>query len=214
MPKPGRPPKEEGTKRDTRLSVRISSKLRDVLEAARHDPEHERSLSDEVALRLWESFTADERIEKRFAGTDTALLLQILAEQIRAIEVGLGGEHHWLDHPFVFDQVRKMIGVLLDRFTPSGQRSALPEAVRVRHPSLRKHAKNIGLRAALDALGLLEAATREGVPNELPPTLYIRAAPLLGRRFKKAAEQRRTQSATKIPKGEANERTHSKARQR
>jgi hypothetical protein len=194
--KAGRPPKDKGSKRTAHLSVRISAMLRGQLEAARHHDEIERSLSDEVAMRLSESFTADQHIEKRFGGADTALLLQILAEKIRAIEVGAGGEHHWLDHRFVFDQVRTMIKILLDRLAPPGRPGAMPEVVRAWHPTLRKHARDLGRWHAQNALSLLDAAGKEGVPHELPPGLYFRAAVLLGPRLRRAAGRRGKGSAS------------------
>jgi hypothetical protein len=178
MPKPGRPPKDTANKRDTRLSVRISAKLRGMLEDARREPEGERSLSDEVSLRLWESFTADEKIAQRFGGPETAALLQIIAGQIGAVQIGTGGEN-WLADRFTFDQVKTMITVLLDGLKPSGKPGVMPAALRRWHPSMRSNAKTAGKRAAMRALEMLEAATHEEVPSELPPRLYFRAAQLL-----------------------------------
>jgi hypothetical protein len=91
-----------------------------------------------------------------------------------------------------------MIKVLLDRLTPPGQPSVMPEAVQARHPSLRQHARSMGRRHALDALSLLDAAEKEGVPSELPPRLFFKAAAPLGRRLRRATgrQGKGTTSAT------------------
>ena len=89
----GRPPKDAASKKGTHVSIRMSTKLREALDTARREPEGERSLSEEIELRLWQSLTVDRKIEARFGGPGTARLLQIIAERIMAVEVRLGGEH-------------------------------------------------------------------------------------------------------------------------
>lgn len=191
--KMGRPPKADADKRTAHLSVRVSAKLRDMLETERRSAGH--SLSNEVSMRLWTSFTATAELEKRFGGAANWTLFQILAERISSIEVAAGGEDRWLDHPFAYQQVRAMIDVVLDAFRPPGNPKVLPKAVRARHPSLIAQARGSGREAARQALDLLEAASREEVPAELPPELYFRAALPLGRRLGRRGK--RSANATK-----------------
>jgi hypothetical protein len=162
--------------------------LRDMLEGARHHEEGERSVSEEVELRLWESFTADDTIEKRYGGKETARLLRIIAGRIKAIEVNAAAERCWLDDPFIFHQVRTMIDVILEHLRPRGRR-VVPRLVRRRHPSLIKAANDMGRHQAQFALTMLEAATEEETPSELPPVPFIRAAGSLGVRLKKRGKR-------------------------
>jgi hypothetical protein len=118
MTKAGRPPKDPANRRDTRLSVRISTALRNKLKEA-----SERSLSEEVELRLRDSFEMDKEIEKRFGGWATARLLEIIADRIVSIETSTGGTKEpggparlrWFSDRFTYDQVRSMIGAPFPR---------------------------------------------------------------------------------------------------
>lgn len=181
MARIGRPPKDEGSKKSAHLSFRISTRLRDRLEA--EGSKGERSLSEEIELRLWDSLNADRSIEQRFGGVGTARLLEIIAEGIMATELHAGGEHHWLDDRFVYDQVRTMINFILDHLRPSGRR-VIPKSLRQRHPSLRKDVENIGRHSALVALTQLEAATKGELHREPSTVGYYRLAYPLGRRLK------------------------------
>ena len=158
----GRPPKDPASKKSAHLSIRMSAKLRGLLqaEAIRH-PEEERSLSQEIELRLWQSFTADENIEKRFGGLATARLLSQIANAIAWIEIRCGGENHWLDDRFVYDHVRTMINIMLDHVRPPGRR-VVPKLLR----RLKAQDENIGRQEAVRALAMVKAATNEPMPNE------------------------------------------------
>jgi hypothetical protein len=177
----GRPSKDEGSKKSAHLSIRISAKLRDLLEKARRRSGGEVSLSEEVELRLIASFQADKEVEERFGGYPTAGLLAIVAKCIRAIEIRCDGDH-WLDNAFVFGQARQMLNVLLDHFRPRGKR-VIPKL----HPSLGKYAKEIGPYEARRALALLEQAKNasrqeiENIPVELRPVEYLQVKNVLGR---------------------------------
>jgi hypothetical protein len=150
----GRPPKDAASKKGTHVSIRMSTKLREALDTARRQPEDERSLSEEIELRLWASLTADKDIEMRFGGKATARLLQIIAERIMAIEIDAGGEHKWLDDRFVYEHVCTMIDVILDHLKPRGRRT-MPKVLMRRHPTLLKEVENIGRHNALRALAML-----------------------------------------------------------
>jgi hypothetical protein len=189
MPKPGRPPKT-ANKRDTRLSVRISTALRNKLEEAQReaneeaqrDVNGERSLSEEVEIRLRQSFETETEIEKRFGGVGTSRLLEIVADRIASIEMSSGGLH-WFDDPYVYGQVRAMLEIVLDHFKPGGRRT-IPKPMRL-HPSLKGEAENLGRHNALLALACLESAKNDPKRNESDvPVLYNKAALPLGRRLK------------------------------
>jgi hypothetical protein len=196
--KAGRPPKDEGSKKNAHLSVRISSKLRDLLEEARRRSDGEVSLSDEVELRLRESFERDSEIEKRFGGRPTARLLEVLAEHVRSIETSTGGadgELRWFNDRFTYDQVRSMIEVVLDHFKPDGRRM-IPKAMRA-HPSLKNEVENLGKHNALLALASMQAGPSSKASGV--PALYRKAALPLGRRIRGAplVELRREQKQTR-----------------
>jgi hypothetical protein len=177
----GRPPKDDGSKKSAHLSIRISANLRDLLAEARKRPDGEVSLSEEVELRLLESFKKDEDIEKRFGGTGTARLLEILADRILSIEASTTGERWFIDR-FTFDQVRSMIDIVLDHFKPDGRRT-LPKAMRGYPPSLKNEVENLGRHQAVLALALLQSAAAFPKEREIP-ALYHKAAIPLGRRLK------------------------------
>jgi hypothetical protein len=194
--KVGRPPSANG-KKGERLNLRVSSKLRDLLEEARRRSDGEVSLSEEVELRLRESFERDSEIEKRFGGPTTARLLEVLADRVRSIEASTGGadgELRWFEDRFTYDQVRSMIEVVLDHFKPDGRRT-IPKAM-LAHPSLKNEVENLGKHNALLALVSLQAgpfSNESGVP-----ALYRKAAFPLGRRIRGAPmdELRKQQKQT------------------
>lgn len=162
----------------------MSAKLRALLDSARRRPEGERSLSQEIELRLWGSFTAEKDIEKRFGGVGTADVLGRLANSIKAIEVNAGGARHWLDDPFVYEHVRTMINIVLDQLKPRGRR-VVPKPLRRWHPSLRQDIENIGRRHALELLAQLKAGLKEqNTPKEWPPVELLQASGSLGRRVR------------------------------
>ena len=83
----GRPRKDEDSRKSAHLSIRISAKVRAALDEARRQPEGKRSLSQEIELRLLQSFEMDEQIKKRFGGNHTYLhFANSTAERIRSIE--------------------------------------------------------------------------------------------------------------------------------
>jgi alkylhydroperoxidase/carboxymuconolactone decarboxylase family protein YurZ len=159
--KGGRPPKPADSKKGANLNVRISEKLRDLLlqEAERIDG----SISDAVTALLWKALTAEQDIEKRIRGRfgdpTTQSLLSNVADGIATIQMRLGNQNDWLDHPFVFDQSRKMIDTVLDLRRPRGRADQLPENMKRWPAALKQDAKNVGettgLRLALhiDAAG-------------------------------------------------------------
>jgi hypothetical protein len=188
MPRIGRPPKDQAGAKGAHLSIRMSTKLRERLEAARRQPDSVRSLSEEIEIRLRESFDRDRDIEKRFGGPATARLLEIVAERIVSIETSTGGTDktgrpilRWFDDRFSYDQVRAMIETVLDYFRPTGRRT-IPKAMRW-HASLKKEVENIGRHNALLALASLESAATHS-PDSHVPVMYDKAALPLGRRLR------------------------------
>jgi hypothetical protein len=197
MPKKaGRPPKDAANRRDTRLSVRISTALRNKLETARLE-EDERSLSEEVEIRLSGSFDMDKTISELFGGKETSLILQILAEQIDAIEALVGGRSdipydparprlgpaklRWFKDPFVYDQVRLMLDTVLQHFKPAGRR-VIPKHL-LPYPAAKREVENMGKHFAILALAQIEAARDQGSEVEVR-VQYRRAAHSLGRHLK------------------------------
>jgi hypothetical protein len=211
--KAGRPPKAEGDKKSAHLSIRVSARLRDELEAARRRPDGEVSLSEQVEQMLWSALTAEADVEKRLGGPTTSALLSIIADGVAHVETFAGGEH-WLDNRYTFEQVRVMIDTVLDHLKPRGRR-VLPESIRKRHPLLKADAKIIGQKTALHLLTLLDAGgnRREEVPTELPPPRHYFDVPLARRlrgslhaEQKESAEGRLTEDGPTIRKTEKGER--------
>jgi hypothetical protein len=192
MTKMGRPPKDESSKKTAHLSVRISTSLRNRLEQARLE-EGGRSLSEEVEIRLRESFEINKSIDDLFGGKETRRILQIIAEQIEAIE-GATGERiydpekprnparpRWFKDPFVYGQVRLMIDTIFQYLKPAGRR-VIPKHVLL-HPSLKKEAENMGKHHAVQALARIQAARDQGRETD-QPIQYRRAARVLGSQLK------------------------------
>ena len=183
-------PKAEGT-RDARMSLRVSTTLRDALEGSRELREkadgRPYSLNEEVELRLWQSINTGDLLASHFGGEENAILFEIITQLIGKIETGSGGGN-WLDNAFVFEQALQAITTLLETFRPPDDAQALPEAVRRWTPSAQEHVKNIGQRSAFDAMALLRAALVETPSAKLPATLYHRAAATLGKRLKQLEE--------------------------
>jgi hypothetical protein len=194
--KAGRPPKDAANRRDTRLSVRISTALRNKLETARLE-EGEQSLSEEVETRLSSSFELEKSVDELFGGKDTRRILQILAEQIDAIEALVGGridipydparprlgpaKLRWFEDPFVYDQVKLMLDSVFQRFKPSGRR-VIPKHL-LPYPSAKKEVENMGKHFAIVALAQIEVARDHG--NEVDvPVQYRKAARSLGKQLK------------------------------
>jgi hypothetical protein len=186
----GRPPLKEKDRKSEPVGIRLTKELRDQLEDARRQGNVERSLTQEIVLRLRESFEREKEIERRFGGWGTARLLEILAERIRSIEISTGGidqpgkppvpKLRWFDNRFTYDQVRSMIDKVVDHFKPSGRRT-IPKLMR--EPSLKKDAENLGRYNALLALSSWESAASFSKESDVP-VLYGKAALSLGRHLK------------------------------
>src|SRR6185437_12266556 len=106
MAKMGRPRKVDG-KKDAQLSVRIATSLRDQLEAARRATESDRTLSQEVEMRLRQSFDIDGEIKKRFGSASAYGLLRMMAHGIEIVQWNCNAssgaeEKPWIDDPVVF----------------------------------------------------------------------------------------------------------------
>src|SRR6266446_4206011 len=110
----GRPPKER--KKDAHLSVRISAKLRDDLDAARQQADTERSLSQEVEARLQSSFEVDKDIKKKFGGNGTYRALVLIGNGIAAIEFSTG--LRWFEDRFTFNEVVAFVETFFDYLKP------------------------------------------------------------------------------------------------
>src|SRR5262245_40561620 len=180
MARLGRPPKHDAAKKSAHLSVRISARLREQLEAARRTAEPERSLSQEIELRLRQSFELDAEIKKRFGGNGTYWVLWLMANAIRHIEhtsgIAITAERHWFDDPFVFDQVVVAIETIFRYLRPAG-RAVAPRGL------LAIDAKKLGRQSALLVLANLELA--RGPPdNQRVGAAYHDAALPLGRRLR------------------------------
>jgi len=61
MPKKaGRPYKDEDLRKSAHLSIRLSAKLRDLLQSEANSHPEGRTFSQEISIRLWESFPKEK----------------------------------------------------------------------------------------------------------------------------------------------------------
>jgi predicted DNA-binding protein len=150
----GRPPKSEATRKSEPVSIRLTPELRARLDEERMSDKPSRTLSQEIEMRIEESFYFDNRLKQLLGGADYYyFLLRILAQQIAFIEHQTG--RRFVEDPFAFDQVKAAIDTILDHFKPPGPLSPpehLTSVIDERSITL------LGKRAALLALAQLEIA--------------------------------------------------------
>src|SRR4051794_38467950 len=106
----GRPPKDEASRKSEPVSIRISRGLRGRLEEERTKAVPERSLSQEVELRLRESFDLDKTVKQLLGGPEHYWLMRIIAQQIAVIEHQTG--RAFRKDRYTFDQVKGCIETL------------------------------------------------------------------------------------------------------
>ena len=188
----GRPPLKAEERRSEPVGIRLTKAVRDQLEKARHGPEGDKTLSQEIEQRLRQSFNLEDDIKRRFGGSGTYWVLQLIAEAIGLIEkncLGNPPQKHWFDDPYTFDQVTSMINALLEYFKPRGKRR-IPK--HMRKPLLDR--KEFGSSIAAYVLAGVEAEAKQYPSNPQSEVRFAReraivtgAAIPLGRRLRKSA---------------------------
>lgn len=114
MGKRGPAPKGQYENKTSVLSTRITSELREALEASAR--QSGRSLSQEIEHRLRRSFKEDRKLVDRFGGRQMYAVFQTAA---LVAELRLGhGNDVWLRDPHFFDQTLKAIVAVLEQFRP------------------------------------------------------------------------------------------------
>jgi hypothetical protein len=183
MAQRGRPPKDEASRKSEPVSIRLTPDLRARLEAERRDADPERTLSQEIELRIRESFDFDKTKQQLLGGNDHYWLMRLLAEQIASIEFQTA--HYFLDDKFTFDQVKTAIITVVDHFDPPGV-SLAPECLT---GLLDEEATTeLGRRLALLALSQLELAQLRSDLQVLPDFVDpIAAGRRLGAYMQKSA---------------------------
>jgi hypothetical protein len=200
MAKRGRPLKDEAGRKSEPVSIRLTPELRTRLEAERMSADPERTLSQEIDLRIRESFDLDLSIKKTLGGADYYWLLRLVAQETVFIEHQTS--RRFVEDRFTFDQVKAAINTILDHFKPPGA-SSPPERLTA---LLDERAITLlGKRAALLKLTQLELAKMSSgdlpvLPDFVDP---IAASRHLSRWMQKSAiaelerDWRRTRSAAK-----------------
>jgi hypothetical protein len=200
MAKRGRPLKDEASRKSEPVSIRLTPELRARLEEERKSADPERTLSQEIDMRIRESFDLDRSIKKMLGGVDYYWLLRLVAQEIVFIEHQTG--RRFVEDRFTFDQVKAMINTILDHFKRPGV-SSPPERLTA---LLDERAITLlGKRAAVSALAQLELAKMSGVDLLILPDFVdpIAASRHLSQWMQKSAiaeverDWRRTQSAAK-----------------
>jgi hypothetical protein len=189
--KRGRPPLKAEERRSEPVGIRLTKAVRDQLEKARHSPEGDKTLSQEIELRLRQSFSLEEDIRKRFGGRGTYWILQLIAEAIGLIEKNCLGDppqEHWFDDPYTFDQVTSMIDAMLGYLKPRGKRT-IPK--HMQRPLLKQ--QQFGPSIAAYVLAGVETAAKypsfqqNEVRLQRERAVVTGAAMPLGRRLRKSA---------------------------
>jgi hypothetical protein len=135
--------------------VRITPELRKRLDAARRSGEVERSLNQEIELRLRQSFDLEQKIETRFHGQRIYLVMQIIADQISLVETATG-RSCWED-PYTFQQAANSITTIIRFFKPKG-RTVIPKQFS------KEYAKAFGENTASARLMLYETYAKAKEP--------------------------------------------------
>lgn len=120
--KRGRPPKGEVTDKRATLSTRITSELREALDIACR--KNDRSLSQEIELRLLRSFDRDASIEEMYGSRENYALVRMIIMAMNTVEAVTG--RSWKKDPYTFVQCKKAILGVVRPFRPDG--SAEPPA--------------------------------------------------------------------------------------
>ena len=156
MAKRGRPLKPEASRKSKPVSIRLTSELHACLEAERTSGDSPRTLSQEIELRIRESFDFDKSTRKLLGGNDYHYwLLRIIAQEIAFLEHQT--RRRFVKDRYTFDQVRLAINTILDRLKPAG-RAAAPE--HLTKTFSRAVVSEFGKRSALLALAPIELAPK------------------------------------------------------
>jgi hypothetical protein len=154
MPKRGRPSKNEASRKSEPVSIRLTPDLRARLEAERTSADPQRKLSQEIELRVRESFDLDKSIKKLLGGAAHYWLMRLVVQQLIVVEHQTGRK--FLEDRFTFDEVKAAINTVLDHYRPPGT-SSPPEHL----ADLPERAKKeLGKRSALLTLSSWKLAEK------------------------------------------------------
>jgi hypothetical protein len=196
MAKRGRPPRGEFAEKRSNFNTRITDQLRQRLDQAAK--ENDRSLSQEIEMRLVRSFSGedDPRISSFGKQPSTYAIFRLAAEAVKDVEAWTGG--YWLNDRFTFELAVAAISAVLTSFTPEGDVSppdTFPTAPdltewpdlkdllrsRLAEQSIPELAYPIAAAAVARMQG---AAAHAGVDNQFEQ-IWQRAAEYLGRKLTK-----------------------------
>jgi hypothetical protein len=168
----GRPRKDPAGRKSVPISIRFSPELRTRLDDERKKDGQERTLTQEIERRLWESLDLDARIEERFHGRLNYWFMQIAADGIQEIEE-LTKKPCWED-AFTFSQAKLLIHTLLKYLRPKGKRSVPKYLGPDRVP--RELPNSLGANIAWLTLANHQvAALKEDFPGPLPGAERVHA---------------------------------------
>jgi hypothetical protein len=100
------------------LSTRITTEIREAIEASARAKGH--SLSQEIEHRLRRSFDEDQSMIERFGGRRNYSVLRLISSYMDAMHNPINLEASWLDDPYIFAQLARAIMVMLDQLRPAG----------------------------------------------------------------------------------------------
>lgn len=121
----GRPPLNPKAPKTVHISTRFPAELRERLLQAK--AKSGRSLSEEIAYRLEQSFTEEPRSAAHFGGVKTRAVLFLIARALHHLRIVTG--QSWLDHPFTFRHAAEAIAEVMGDFVPDGDPMIPPDDI-------------------------------------------------------------------------------------
>jgi len=117
MAQRGRPPRGEFSGKTRNINTRITGELRQRLDHAAK--EHNRSLSQEIEMRLTRSFDEErDRTTSAFGTAATYALFRMATETVKMVEEWTG--ERWLRDRFTFEIAAAAISSVVTSFAPTG----------------------------------------------------------------------------------------------
>ncbi|MCA1399346.1 hypothetical protein [Bradyrhizobium sp. BRP56] len=112
--------KKKATQKSEVFSTRIRPDIKERLEKAA--AQSGRTLSNEFAIRLVQSFSLDDKIHEHFFDRRTYLMLRMAAAAIERVHPYNNKDGvHWLDDPFLFDAAIAVVIDVLSQIRPPSQ---------------------------------------------------------------------------------------------
>lgn len=118
MAERGRKPKGNYKQKTQVFSSRIRADTKAALEEAAKNSGQ--SLSQEIEYRLRRSFDEDKGMIERLGGRENYAVLRLIGSVMGVMFNAAGSAGCWLHDPYLFEQLVKTVGVVLQELRPPG----------------------------------------------------------------------------------------------